>query len=132
MPVGVLVAPVIPGLTDHELPAILEAAGSAGARFAGHVMLRLPYGNAALFERWLEQRFPEKKQKVLSRIRAVRGGRLNDPQFGTRMQGAGEIADMIGQMFELSRRRHGLTGHAELSVAAFRRPDETPCSLFEV
>jgi DNA repair photolyase len=131
VPVGVLTAPVIPGLTDHEIPALLSAARQAGARFAGHVVLRLPYGVRELFENWLEQHYPERKEKVLSRIRAVRGGRLNDARFGSRMRGEGEIADMIHQIFNLARRNLGLDGRPKLSTDVFRRPEETPRSLFE-
>jgi DNA repair photolyase len=131
VPTGVLVAPVIPGLTDHEIPAILEVAATAGARFAGHVILRLPHGVSELVERWLTEHFPEKKDKVLSRVRAVRGGRLNDSRFGSRMAGEGEIARMIHDMFKLARRQTGLDRPPSLSTAAFRRPDETPMALFE-
>jgi DNA repair photolyase len=131
VPVGVLVAPVIPGLTDHEIPAILAAARREGARFAGHVVLRLPHGVEALFQRWLQERFPEKKDKVLSRIRAVRGGRLNDARFIARMRGEGEIADAIHAMFDLASRKLGLDGRPELCPAAFRRPEDTPLQLFE-
>ena len=132
VPVGVLVAPVIPGLTDHELPAILEAAAAAGARYAGYVLLRLPLGVAALFEQWLERHFPEKKEKVLGRIRSLRGGRLNDPRFGSRMRGEGVLAETIRQMFALARRKAGIMGPGpELSTAAFRRPGGTQRLLFE-
>jgi DNA repair photolyase len=123
IPVGVLVAPIIPGLTDHEIPALLSAAAEAGASFAGYEMLRLPYANKELFERWLEQHFPEKKDKVLSRIRAVRGGKLNDSRFGSRMRGEGIFADQIHQMFEVARRKVGLSDESPtLSAASFRRP----------
>jgi DNA repair photolyase len=131
VPVGVLVAPVIPGLTDHEIPAILTAARQEGARFSGHVVLRLPHGVEALFQRWLQERFPEKKDKVLSRIRAVRGGRLNDARFVSRMQGEGEIAGAIHGMFHLTRRQLGLDGRPQLCAAAFRRPEDTPLQLFD-
>jgi DNA repair photolyase len=131
VPVGVLVAPVIPGLTDHEIPTILSAAQEAGARFAGHVLLRLPHGVADLFEKWLDRHFPEAKGRVLSRVRAVRGGRLNDPRFGIRMQGEGEIADMINQLFKLARRNLRLDGRPNLSTTAFCRPDETALRLFD-
>jgi DNA repair photolyase len=130
VPAGVMVAPVIPGLTDHEIPAILSAAQEAGAQFAGHVMLRLPHGIGELFESWLEQYFPEKKDKVLGRIRSIRGGALNDGRFGSRMQGEGEIADVIHKMFHLTCRNLGIEGRPKLSTAAFRRPDETPMLLF--
>src|SRR5207237_1734549 len=89
VPVGVLLAPVIPGLTDHEIPSLIAAGGKAGARHAGYVPLRLPFGLGKLFEDWLEQHFPERKEKVLNQIRALRGGKLNDPNFGTRMRGEG-------------------------------------------
>jgi DNA repair photolyase len=131
VPVGVLVAPVIPGLNDHEIPAILDAAARAGARFAGYVMLRLPYAVASLFENWLQQHFPEKKDKVLGRIRELRGGKLNDPRFGSRMRGEGVLADTIRDLFRLAKRRAGMVGRAPaLSTRAFRRPDETPPLLF--
>src|SRR5262249_46569566 len=76
IPTGVLVAPIIPGLNDHEIPAVLAAAAQAGAKYAGYVMLRLPHGVGVLFETWLEQHFPQAKQKVLDRIRLVRSGQL--------------------------------------------------------
>jgi DNA repair photolyase len=123
VPVGVLVAPVIPGLTDHELPAILAAAAEAGARTAGFVPLRLPYGLAELFEQWLEMHFPQRKEKVLHRIREIRGGKLNDPSFGSRMRGEGEYAEQIRALFHVACRKAGLNEQAiELSTASFRRP----------
>src|SRR5438309_1236092 len=99
IPVGVLVAPVIPGLTDHETPSIIAAAARAGARFAGYVVLRLPHGVGPLFEAWLERQFPEKREKVLNRIRAVRGGALYDARFGKRMTGEGIFAEQIEALF---------------------------------
>ncbi len=123
VPVGVLVAPVIPGLTEHELPAILEAAADAGATHAGWVMLRLPHGVSGLFEAWLETHFPWRKDKVLGRIRDVRGGELNDPRFGSRMRGHGPLAEHIAGLFRVAARRFGLDGgSAPLSTADFRRP----------
>ena len=131
VPVGVLVAPVLPGLTDHEIPAILGAAKEAGARFAGHVLLRLPFAVSDLFERWLEQHFPEKKAKVLGRIREIRGGKLNDARFGSRMAGEGNLAETIHKMFELASRKAGLGERPDLSTDGFRRPQDTPPLLFE-
>ena len=123
IPTGVLVAPVIPGLTDHEMPAILEAAAAAGASFAGHTALRLPYAVAPLFEEWLARHVPEKKDKVLNRIRALRGGKLNNSDFGLRMRGEGIFAEQISRMFEVACRRAGeLDREPELSTAFFRRP----------
>jgi DNA repair photolyase len=133
IPVGVMVAPVIPGLTDHEMPAILQAAKEAGAGGAGYVLLRLPLAVAPLFENWLEQHFPERKSKVLGRIRALRGGKLNDSRFGSRMRGEGELADVLKEMFTIARRKAGFQGRRpELSTAAFRRPGDTPLTLFEL
>jgi DNA repair photolyase len=121
--VGVLVAPVIPGLTDHEIPAILAAAAEHGAKSASYVNLRLPYAVAPLFEEWLVQHFPDRKEKVLNRIRSLRSGKLNDPRFGTRMTGEGLFAEQISQLFEVARRKAGLDEHGpDLSTSAFRRP----------
>jgi DNA repair photolyase len=132
VPVGVLVAPVIPGLTDHEMPAILAAAAQAGARFAGYVLLRLPFAVGPLFEQWLEQHFPEKRDKVLSRIRAMRDGKLNDPRFGSRMAGEGVFAQLTHELFTMICRREGLNSHSpNLSTAAFTRPGGVQRLLFE-
>ncbi len=121
VPVGVMVAPVIPGLTDHELPAILEAAASAGATTAGYIVLRLPHGVKDLFEQWLEVHFPDSKGKVLGRIRGVRGGRLNDPRFKSRMKGEGEYAEQIEALFRASCRQLGLNvERVPLSTAGWK------------
>ena len=123
IPTGAMVGPVIPGLTDHELPAILEAAASAGATTASYILLRLPFGVKELFADWLERHCPDRKEKVLGRVRDVRSGRLNDPRFKSRMRGEGPYAEQIRSMFEIERRRHGLDQRGEpLSAAAFRRP----------
>jgi DNA repair photolyase len=122
VPTGVMVAPVIPGLTDHELPTILKAAAEAGACCAGMVPIRLPYGVADLFQQWLERHLPERKEKVLAQIRAIRNGKLNDPDFGSRMQGKGIVAEQIAKMFAVACRRAGIPEHGpKLSTAAFRR-----------
>ena len=123
IPVGVLLAPIIPGLTDHEIPSLLKSAADAGAKFAGCVTLRLPHAVAPMFEQWLTTHFPERKEKVLNRLRALRGGKLYDPRFGVRMTGEGIFADQISQMFEAARRKVGISEQGpELSTAAFRRP----------
>ena len=125
VPVGVMSAPVIPGLNDHEVPAILEAAAEAGARFAGYTVVRLPYAVAPLFERWLEEHFPDRKEKVLGRIRHLRGGeRLNDPRFKSRMRGEGIFAEQIRDLFTVGCRRAGMGERPALSTAAFQRPNE--------
>ena len=129
---GVLVAPVIPGLTDHELPSIIAAAAQAGVRAAGYVTLRLPHAVGPLFEQWLAQHFPDRKEKVLTRIRAIRGGKLNDPRFVSRMRGEGIFAAQIEALFALACRKAGIAGRGpELSTAAFRVPAQTQLSLFE-
>lgn len=125
VPTTVMVAPVVPGLTDHEIPAILEAAAKAGADSAGYVPLRLPGAVAGLFETWLEERFPDRREKVLNRVRSLRGGRLNDPRFGSRLRGEGVFAEQIHTLFITSRRRLGLDHRAPpLSTDAFRRPGD--------
>jgi DNA repair photolyase len=130
VPVGVLVAPVIPALNDHEIPSVLAAAKAAGAGWADTEILRLPLTVAPIFEQWLERNVPGKKNKVLSRIRAIRGGKLNDPRFGSRMRGEGIFADQISQMFHVARRKAGLPEDGpELSTAAFRRPQGGQLSL---
>jgi DNA repair photolyase len=132
VPVGVMVAPVIPGLTDHEIPALLSAAAEAGASFAAYTPVRLPYAVAPLFEDWLERHFPERKEKVLNRIRLMRRGKLNDPRFGTRMRGEGIFAEQIGQLFSISCRRAGIRERRspKLSTAAYRRAGPQP-TLFD-
>jgi DNA repair photolyase len=123
VPAGVMVAPVIPGLTEHEMPAILKAAADAGARFAGYTLLRLPMAVSGLFQNWLEQHFPDRKEKVLGRIRATRGGKLNESRFGVRMRGEGKAAELISRLFHSACRRAGLNQQPwPVSVAAFRCP----------
>jgi DNA repair photolyase len=130
VPVGVLVAPVIPALNDHEMPAVLAAAKSAGAGWAGTEVLRLPLTVAPVFQEWIERNFPEKKDKVLGRIRAIRGGKLNDARFDSRMRGEGIFADQISQMFHVACRKAGLRKDGpELSTTAFRRPDGRQLAL---
>jgi DNA repair photolyase len=127
VPTGVMVAPVIPGLNDHEMPAILEAAGKSGAVAAGYTALRLPHGLGPLFEAWLARHLPERKDKVLGRIRELRGGKLNDSRFGSRMRGEGELARVLKNMFELARRQAGIGDHGpELSTKSFRRAGKQP------
>lgn len=123
IPTGVMVAPVIPGLTDHEIPAILGEAAAAGATRAGKVVLRLPHAVGTVFEEWLEHHYPARKDKVMRRVRSLRGGRCNDPRFGTRMRGEGPYAAQIEGLFNAACKRFGLSkGDAPLSIAAFRRP----------
>ncbi len=123
IPVGVMVAPVIPGLTDHETPAILRAAAEAGASSAGRVVLRLPHGVKDIFANWLEEHHPERKAKVLNQLRGLRGGRLYDPNFRDRQRGTGNHAAHLEQVFDLYRRRFGLAERLpELETRHFRIP----------
>ena len=131
IPVGGLVAPVVPAVNDHEIPAILAAAAQAGATEARYVMLRLPGAVAGIFTDWLESALPERKERVLSRIRDLRGGRLNDSRFGIRGRGQGVFAEQIRALFHGARRRAGLGGSGpELSTTAFRRGGGDQLDLF--
>ena len=132
IPVGYLQAPMIPGLTDSEAPAIAQAAARAGAAFAGYVALRLPFEVKSLFEQWLEQHFPDRKEKVLNRIRAIRGGKLNDPNFKTRMRGEGIFAQQMNELFQLACKKAGINKRwPELTTKHFRRPVLSQLSLFD-
>jgi DNA repair photolyase len=122
VPVGVNVAPVVPGLTDHEMPEILEAAAEAGATFAGYIVLRLPHGVKDIFAEWLERHFPDRRDKVLNRVRELRGGALYDARYEVRGRGEGLWADQLRTLFRVTRERLGLDGRPELSTASFSRP----------
>ena len=123
VPVRVMIAPVIPGLNDTEVPAIVRAAADAGACAAGWIMVRLPHAVAPLFEDWLGRHFPDRKDKVLNRLRAMRGGKLYDSSYGKRMRGEGVMAEQIGALFDAAIRKYGLDRDREpLSTDAFRRP----------
>jgi len=131
IPVGVMVAPVIPAITEHELPKILEASKKAGADSAGFVMLRLPHAVAPLFERWLEEHFPDRKEKVLNRLREMRGGKLYRSEWGMRMRGEGVYARQVETLFDITCRRLGLNEKSmQSSTAAFRRRGRQ-ASLFD-
>jgi DNA repair photolyase len=122
VPVGVNIAPIIPGLNDHEIPKIAEAAAAAGAEFAYYTIVRLPLTVAPIFVAWLEDHFPDRKDKILGQIRLIRNGKLNTAEFGARMRGDGPLAEQIGQMFQVSCRRFRLNRENRgLSTAAFRR-----------
>jgi len=124
IPVGALIAPVIPAINDHEIERLVEAVAGHGAESAGYVMLRLPHELKDLFREWLETHFPLKAEHVLSLIRDMRGGRENDPRFGSRMRGQGELAELIGRRFKLAARRAGLDRdrRTDLNLQAFRVP----------
>jgi DNA repair photolyase len=131
VPVGYLQAPMIPGLTDAEAPAIGAAAAKAGATFSGYVALRLPFAVKSLFEEWLEQNYPEKKNKILGRLREIRGGKLNDPNFQSRMRGEGIYAEQMAKLFQLARKKSGIAERwPKLTTEHFRRPARDQLSLF--
>ena len=127
IPTGVMVAPIIPGLTDHEVPKIMDACAKAGAQFAGYTIVRLPWAVAPLFEHWLEEHFPERKEKVLGRIRHLRENRLNNSQWHTRMTGEGIFAEQIASMFAISCRRNRICARPKLSCASFQRATTQLC-----
>jgi DNA repair photolyase len=123
IPVHVIMGPLIPGLTDQEINSILQHAAESGAQSASYVMLRLPYGVKNLFETWLQTHFPERKNRVLNRIRDVRGGTLYNADFGSRLRGEGAYADYIERMFTLAKKRYGLYRESSgLSTEFFRNP----------
>jgi DNA repair photolyase len=128
VPVGVMMAPVIPALTDHEIERLLQAAADAGAKRAAYLMLRLPFEVAPLFEAWLREHHPARADRVLNHLRGMRGGRLNDPRFGHRMRGEGAYAALIGARFAAACRRLGLNAEAatELDTTQFRRDPGAP------
>jgi DNA repair photolyase len=123
VPVSVLIGPVIPGLTDHEMPRILQAAADAGARHASYVVLRLPHGLKDLFSEWLERHFPDRRDKVLNRVRDMRGGELYDSRYFARGRGEGIFADQVRTLFAAGCRKAGLNHDKKpLSTASFRVP----------
>jgi DNA repair photolyase len=123
IPVRLLMAPIIPGLNESEIPAVLAASKDAGATGAGYILLRLPLTVAPVFWEWLERTYPDRFHRVQNGIKAVREGKFNDPRFGTRMSGTGEIARRIADLFCLFRKRYGLDGKASpLDSSRFLRP----------
>lgn len=124
VPVGTMLAPMIPGLNDHELEHLLEAASRAGARTAGWVLLRLPHEVAPLFEDWLTTHYPERAGKVMSLMRQCRGGEAYDSRFGKRMRGEGVFADLLAQRFAKASRRFGMQSRPDMDLdcSAFRPP----------
>jgi DNA repair photolyase len=125
IPVGVLMAPVIPGLNDEEIENIAAASAQAGARSIGYVLLRLPYEVKDLFKEWLETHAPDKANRVMSLVREMRGGREYDSQWRQRQTGTGPLAELLRRRFELARRRHDLDGSrmTALRTDLFRDPN---------
>ena len=131
VPVFVSIAPVIPAITDHELEHLIERAAEAGARGCFFIPVRLPHEVAPLFRAWLDTHFPDRAGKVMSIIRSLRGGRDNDPDFGTRMQGSGPWADLLRTRFRRACRKHGFDGERiQLRTDLFRAPRGPQGELF--
>ncbi len=129
--VGVNVAPIIPGLTEHECSRILERARDAGATQAAYTIVRLPHGVKDLFGEWLEQHFPDRKEKVLNRIRDINDGKLYESEFGERFHGKGEFASQIRDMFKINVKKLGFNKEElQLSTKYFQRPKEGQLGLF--
>ena len=128
IPAGVMFAPVIPALNDHELEGILEASAKAGALWAGYTVLRLPNEVRPLFKDWLAEQYPLRAKHVMSRVRQIRGGRENDSSFGRRMRGQGHYADLLHQRFDMACRRQGLNAarRPSLETTLFRPPAAPP------
>lgn len=131
IPVGIMVGPIIPGLNDNEVPKILKMGSEAGATFVAHTILRLPYAVAPIFTDWLQKHYPEKAHRVITRVKMMRGGKLNDPNWGTRMTGTGGYADYMHKLVAALTKRYGMDkGRHTLATHHFRRAG-TP-SLFDV
>lgn len=127
IPVHASLSPMIPAINDHEIEALMEAAAAAGATSASFIPVRLPFEVAPLFRDWLAEHFPDRAAKVMSQIQSIRGGRDNDPDFGSRMRGAGPYAELLRVRFQKARARHGLTnGRLALRSDLFIRPSDQP------
>jgi DNA repair photolyase len=128
VPVGVLIAPIVPALNDHEIERLVEAAAAAGARSAAYIPVRLPHELGELFSQWLAAHYPDRAERVLSLIREMRGGRLNDPRFGHRMRGEGAYAALLARRFEAAARRFGLDRRhtADLDITRFLADPDAP------
>ncbi|MBS0267239.1 MAG: radical SAM protein, partial [Planctomycetes bacterium] len=122
VPVGVMTAPIIPGLNDSEIPTLLEAARDAGAQSAGYVFLRLPLTVEPVFREWLNRTQPLKVERVEQRLKQSREGKLSVSKWGDRMRGTGEIADQIGQLFRVFTQRLGFDRLPPLDTSQFQRP----------
>ncbi len=132
IPVGVNIAPIIPGITDHEIPEILKACKEAGAQSAGYIILRLPFKVKDLFQDWLTQHFPDRREKVLNRIKSMRDGKLSNSNFGERMSGKGEYYDQIKQSFNIHAKNLNYNqSTSKLSTDFFKKPYGDQLGLFE-
>ena len=131
IPCSILIAPVIPGLNDREIPRVVEAAKEVGASSVHYVLLRLPYANKTIFDRWLSDHYPLRRKKILKRLSQLRGGKLNDPRFFERMRGRGPYADLIRQQFQISCRRFSMSlVSPSLSASRFQRQSHGQMRFF--
>ena len=126
IPVGVMMAPVIPFINDNEIESVVARAADAGAAAVNYIMLRLPFEVKDLFAEWLAEHYPLKAEHVMNRLRDLHGGKAYRAGWGTRMRGRGPYAELIARRFKLARRRHGLEGLRlpALRTDLFRRPFE--------
>jgi DNA repair photolyase len=125
VPVGVMTAPMIPGLNEHEMPQLLEMAAQNGAKFAGYTIVRLNDAIKIIFNDWLYKNFPERADKVWHLIESMHGGKVNDSEFGRRMRGEGNVADLIRQQFKIHTKKNGLNmERLELNTSLFQRPQQ--------
>ena len=130
IPTMVLIAPVIPGLTDHEIPKIIESSVNAGAVSAAYVMLRLPYSVKDIFTNWLDTYFPERRNKVINRIKAVRGGKLNNNDFFKRQIGEGIFAEQVSSMFKITSKKFKIDNYKiNLNSDSFKNPNTKQLKL---
>ena len=131
IPVGIMMGPILPGLTDHEIPAILKSAADAGAQNANYTMLRLPYGVKDLFHDWVYEHYPNRAGKILNRMREMYEGKLYNAEFGTRMRGRGIFAQQIANMFSLYKKKYNLNRPFKLSTSGFdKTARDAQLSLF--
>ena len=131
IPIQVSISPLIPAITDHEIESILDAAAQAGACSASFIPVRLPHEVAPLFRAWLDTHYPDRAGKVMSIIQSIKGGRDNDPQFGTRMRGTGPWYDLMRTRVAIACRKHGLDkGRMTLRTDLFRPPEGAQGTLF--
>jgi DNA repair photolyase len=126
IPVVASVSPIIPAITDHEIETIVDTVAAAGARDATFIPVRLPYEVAPLFRAWLQEHYPDRAARIMHLIQDIRGGRDNDPNFGTRMKGQGVWADLIKSRFIKARKRAGFTGERLTLRTDLFRPPEGP------
>jgi DNA repair photolyase len=132
IPVGIMCAPIIPGLTDHEIPKVLKAAADAGARWAGYTIVRLNGEISKIFEEWLWKAYPDRANKIWHSIQACHNGKVNDSEFGNRMKGTGQLAELIRDNFRLHCNKNNLNNSMfEYDLSHFKNQRNTQLNLFD-